>query len=339
MVLVAGLGKRLRPLTEFLPKPLLPVQGEPVAGHALDRLARAGCEAAALNLHHLGEQIRQAFGEERSGLPLTYSDEPEIRGTLGALAPLSSFLAPADLVLLVNGDTLCRWPFERLVRRHLAGGAEATVLLTRRADPATFGGGVEIDRDGQVLGFRGGPSAAGDPDGIARRVFAGAHVFAPGLLSRGLPAGRDMVSDLYEPLLRAGGRIRGVETSRPWHDLGTPRRYLVAALDWVSRSWSRLGLATAWRHPASRVARGARLRRSVAEAGAAVEPQARVEGSLLLAGARVGRGCRVTTSILGPGVELPPGTSVEGRLVTRQRQGVPARAGDSIVGGLVFTPL
>src|SRR5687768_17720631 len=88
LVLAAGLGTRLRPLTDVAPKPLLPVTGMPILGHTLQQLAAVGCEAAAVNLHHRGDQIRQRFGDSFAGMPLIYSEEPELLGTLGALHPL-----------------------------------------------------------------------------------------------------------------------------------------------------------------------------------------------------------------------------------------------------------
>ena len=203
LVLAAGLGTRLRPLTDTTPKPLLPVRGVPILGHTLAQLAAVGCEAAAVNLHHLGDQIRQRFGDAHGGMPLTWSEEPELLGTLGALHPLREFLAQADLVLLVNGDSLCRWPLRRLIRRHLAGGAHATLLLTSRPDPAAFGGGVGIDRVGRILSFRPGDPERGEV--VRRYVFAGAHVFSPRLLSRVGPGKADSVRDLYMPMLEEGG--------------------------------------------------------------------------------------------------------------------------------------
>src|SRR3954451_2607453 len=92
VVLAAGPGPRPRPLTSLTPKPLLPVRGVPILGHTLARLAAIGCEAAAVNLHHLGDQIRRRFGDAHAGMPLTWSEEPEILGTLGALFPLRDFL-------------------------------------------------------------------------------------------------------------------------------------------------------------------------------------------------------------------------------------------------------
>ena len=202
VVLAAGLGTRLRPLTETEPKPALPVAGVPVAGRTLELVARAGCETAAVNLHHLGDRVRVALGDSVAGMPLVYSEEREVQGTLGALWPLREFCAAADLLLVINGDSLCRWPLRRLLRAHRRGAAEATLLLSSRADPAEFGGGVGVGEEDVVVAFR-----ATDRAVARRRVFAGAHVVEPRLLE-GLtegPAG--FVEDLYEPLLDRGGRI------------------------------------------------------------------------------------------------------------------------------------
>ncbi len=311
LVLAAGLGTRLRPLTDDLPKPLLPVLGQPLLGLTLRRLAAAGCEAAAINLHHGAGQIRAAFGSEHAGLPLTWSEEPLLLGTLGALGPLAGFFAGADLALVVNGDSLCRWPLAELVARHVATGALATLLLAARADPADFGGGVAVDRAGKLLWLRS--AGAAGSRGPRRRVFAGAHVLSRRLLQRiaaaPAPAPADFVRDLYEPLLaEQPGCLGSLTTRRRWHDLGTPRRYLAATLDWT-------GARGRWISPAAAVAPAAAVRRSSLEAGARVAAAAIVEDSVLLPDASVGAGCEVRDSILGPGVELTAGSHVTSQIV------------------------
>jgi mannose-1-phosphate guanylyltransferase len=333
LVLAAGLGTRLRPLTAAMPKPLLPVAGQPILARTLRRLAAAGCEAAAINLHHGGEEIRRTFGPALDGFPLTYSDEPLLLGTLGAFAPLRGFFAGADLGLIVNGDSLCRWPVAELIRHHLSrDGALATLLLSSRADPAQFGGGVAVGRDGALLDLRpGGSALRGEPHGHhpggaaaagrplpRRRVFAGAHVLSPRLLQRiaadvsavaAAPA--DIVLDLYEPLLAEHpGCLASLTTGRHWHDLGTPRRYLAAVLDWAGANGH-----GRWISPAAEVSPAAAVRHSSVEAGCRVEAGARIEGAVLLPGARVGAGGEVRHAILGEGAELPAGGRIEGQLL------------------------
>ncbi len=336
LVLAAGLGTRLRPLTDHTPKPLLPVRGVPILGHTLAQLAAIGCEAAAVNLHHLGDQIRQRFGDAHAGMPLTWSEEPELLGTLGALHPLKEFLAPADLVLLVNGDSLCRWPLRKLIRRHLAGGTQATLLLTSRPDPAAFGGGVGIDRAGRILSFRPGDPERGEV--VRRYVFAGAHVLSPRLLSRVGPGRSDSVRDLYMPMLGEGEPIGALIHGGRWHDLGTPQRFLDAVLDCARADWPERLWRRSWISPKSVLGSGVKVKRSAVEPGARLGERARVERSVLFSGARIGKGCVVREAIIGFGASVPPGTWVERRIVMPQLAGFSPGLDDSVVGGAVYTP-
>ncbi|HEX6862210.1 MAG TPA: NDP-sugar synthase, partial [Thermoanaerobaculia bacterium] len=320
LVLAAGLGTRLRPLTDVTPKPLLPVTGLPILGHTLQQLAAVGCEAAAVNLHHRGDQIRQRFGDSFAGMPLVYSEEPELLGTLGALHPLKEFLAGADMVLLINGDSLCRWPLKKLIRRFQSDTAQAALLFTAQAPPADFGGGVGIDRTGRILSFRPNDPEKGEV--VRRYVFAGAHVISPKLLERVGPGRADIVRDLYIPLLaEPEGKLTSLVTTRPWHDLGTPQRFLEAVIDWSRAGWPERLWRQAWISPEAVVEPGARVRRSAVEAGSKVGEGALVERSVLLPGSRVGKGSVVRESILGFGAAVPPGTWVERRIIMPQRAG------------------
>ncbi len=342
LVLAAGLGTRLRPLTEVTPKPLLPVAGLPILGHTLRQLAAAGCEAAAINLHHRGDQIRERFGDAFAGMPLVYSEEPELLGTLGALYPLKSFLGAAGLIVLINGDSLCRWPLRKLVRRYQRDRSDralATLLLTAAAPVDPFGGGVGIDHAGRILSFRASDPAGPVPGEIVRRhVFAGAHVLSPSLLDRVGPGVSDIVRDLYIPLLAEGGKLTALVTNRPWHDLGTPQRYLDAVVDWARAGWPERLWRRAWISPEAVIEPGAKVRNAAIEAGAKVGEGAQVERSVLLPGAQVGKGSVVRESILGFGAAVPPGTWVERRVIMPQREGFAPGADASVVGNAVFTP-
>ncbi|MGB3561999.1 MAG: NDP-sugar synthase [Thermoanaerobaculia bacterium] len=334
VVLAAGRGERLRPLSEWVPKPLLPVVGRAAMVHTLSQLASAGVEAVAINLHYRGEDIRKQLGTEFEGLPLTYSLEPELLGTLGAMIPLQEFLRPADLVLVINGDSVCRWPLRRLVRRHQRRGNFATLLLSKRANAREFGGGVVVDRAGRIRSFR----PFGKTDGsLRRRVFCGAHVFQPEVLEGIDKQPADFITDLYERQLEQGQKIGAVETTRRWHDLGTPRRYLRASKDWARGQFPTRLFRSKWISSSARVSGKAEISRSVVEAGARVEAGAHVQGSLLLPGARVPKGCRVVKCILGFDVVLAAGTTVESRLVTPATATTEPRHDDSVVSGLVFS--
>jgi NDP-sugar pyrophosphorylase family protein len=329
VVLAAGLGTRLRPLTTEVPKALLPVFGRTLIAWTLERLAAAGVDATAINLHHLAESIPRALGDRYADMSLVYSREESILGTLGALYPLRSFLEPAELVLLVNGDSLCRWPFEALIAHHLAArdaspgepAVLATLLLSATADAGAFGGGVAVDeRSGRVLTLLPARRPATSVLHASRRVFIGAHVFAPAAVLEAPRARTDIVRDFYEPRLESGARIESVTVAAPWHDLGTPGRYLDAVLDWAARE-----------DPA-----GDRDR-VVLEAGARLDAGVEARRSLVLGGARVGHGSRLDRVVVGPGVEIAPETSIENVLVTPRSWGVVA--GSREEGPLVYTPL
>lgn len=329
VVLAAGQGTRLRPLSNFIPKPLIPVRGQAVAARTIEELARGGCEAVAVNLFNRGDDIRKALGDEQAGIPITYSQEARLLGTLGALWPLRNFLRRAELVVIINGDSLCRWPIKRLVRQHQRNGAAATLLVSKRVDPGPFGGGITLDRKGNVLSLR---SKSPLEKNQRRRVFMGAHVFSPKLLESLQQGPANFVPDFYEPLIASGEVLSTVATNRSWHDLGTPQRYLEGVLSW--------GRRRGWVSPEAKVAKRVKTSRTVIERATTIEGGGEISTSLILEDAKVGTGCRVRSSIIGPGVELPANTSVEGRLVTLVREEDTPTEGASVqVGGLQYKEL
>ena len=335
LVLSAGFGQRLRPLTQQMPKPLLPVLGGTVAGRTLASLGRIECERAYLNLHYLSDMVEETFGSEQAGVEIEYSLEREILGTLGALGPIARALSDCEAALMINGDSLCDWPLEALLRQHLKKGALATLLVARRA---AFPGNVAVGKDGRLLQLRHDRELKDEEVASRNLVFAGAQVLSPELLDR--VAGRmtpgDIVGELYEPMLDAGEAIQVMTTNKPWHDLGTPWRYLQGVTSLAKRSRRVRG---SWISEAATVASQVRLRGAAIEPLAHLESGSRIDTSLILPGARVEEGCSVRESIIAPGVVLPAGTGLDRRLVTPLSSGRDPGARDSVVGQLVYTPI
>ena len=333
LVLSAGLGQRLRPLTRQLAKPLLPVLGEPVLSRTLAELSRVQCELAVVNLHHLGDQIREALGQSVHGVPVSYAEEREILGTLGALGAAARALSEGDCALMINGDSLCRWPLRRLLKSHRRSGALVTLLAIERPP---FPGRLAVSKTGALLQLRHERDVP-EAD-VAHRglVFGGAQVLSRQILDRvgGRIEPADVVSELYEPMLDAGEPIHVVTTRARWHDLGTPWRYLQGVIDWARRDVRR-----SWRSRQAEIESGCRLRAAVVERRARIGTGSRIESSVVLEGAHIGDGCRLRESIVAPGVSLPAGTGVERRLVTPLSSGRDPGARDSVVGQLVYTPI
>jgi mannose-1-phosphate guanylyltransferase len=231
MVLCAGLGTRLRPLTRRVPKPAVPVCGVPLVRFSLALLAGAGVRRVVVNVHHLPEEMAAAAGEAARalGLELAVSREPVIAGTGGALREARAHLAGADAVLLVNGDVLFDVDLAAALDEHRREGALATMVLLPMPAGASYAA-VETDAAGAVRRIAGKFGPGGE--GLSPWHFSGVHVLSPGLLER-IPAEPfecDINRHVYPPLMGSGA-VRGRVVEGYWNDLGTPGRYLEANRD------------------------------------------------------------------------------------------------------------
>jgi NDP-sugar pyrophosphorylase family protein len=233
MVLAAGLGTRLAPLTDRVPKPLLEVGGRPMIEYPLRMLAVAGVEEVVVNLHHLGERIREALGDgARYGLRIRYSPEDPILETGGAIAHARPLLGDEPFVV-ANCDALLDPDLEAVWRLHERYGALATLVV--RADPqAERYGALDLDSTGIIRRFLGKPGNVDAP--LERRMFCGVHVLSPAIFAH-LPAARifSITRDLYGPLVVSGARLCGYDYRGYWRDLGTPDGLSAARNDLAAR--------------------------------------------------------------------------------------------------------
>jgi MurNAc alpha-1-phosphate uridylyltransferase len=215
MILCAGRGERMRPLTDATPKPLLTVGGKPLVQWTIERLVRAGIVEMVVNHAHLGAQIEAALGDgSRFGASIRYSPEGEALETAGGIANALQLLGESPF-LVVNGDIWCDIDYAPPARRALAPGVLAHVVLV--PNPPQHPGG-----DFALAGTR-----VIDGDG-ERLTFSGIGVYRPQLFSGVSPGAKAKLA----PLLRKAigdGAVTGERFSGEWHDVGTPER--LAALD------------------------------------------------------------------------------------------------------------
>ncbi|HET8725843.1 MAG TPA: NDP-sugar synthase [Anaeromyxobacteraceae bacterium] len=334
MVLAAGLGTRLRPLTDLLPKPAVPVAGLPLVRYALARLRAAGARRAVVNVHHLPEAMERAAAEAARalGMELAVSREPVIAGTGGALREARRWLEGAEAIAVWNGDVLFDVDLGAAVAAHRQGGALATMLLAPMPPGASY---ATVDVDG---GLRVRRIAGHGPGGESLRPlhFTGVHVLSPALLDQVpvAPFACDVNRHVYPPLLAAGG-VHGLIVKGYWNDLGTPGRYLQANLDVLSGA---AGLTAPGAEPLAglgvpapgvRVAAGARVQGAVL-----VGPALVLDGATVAPGARIGPG-----AILGAGAVVGPGAVVE-RAVVWPGTAVAAgeRVADAVAAGTLRVP-
>jgi len=228
MILAAGRGTRLRPLTDSLPKPLIDVAGRPMIAFPLELLRKAGIREVVINLHHLGEQIRAALGDGAAyGVRITYSDEDPILDTGGAIAAARAFLF-GDTFVVLNADTFIDLGLQEVIDFHRTHNAIATMVL--RADPDA----VRHDRIGVDSALRirrifgQSPSSAPHlqavqaPELPTLFLYAGVVVFDPHVFAYLLRGVYSITRDVVPRLLAAGEPLYGYIHHEYWRVLDTP---------------------------------------------------------------------------------------------------------------------
>jgi NDP-sugar pyrophosphorylase family protein len=222
MVLAAGRGTRLAPLTDTVPKPLVPVAGRPFLEHILEFLRAGGITEVVVNLHHLGHRIEQHLGDgARFGVRVRYSWENPILDTGGGIKRAEPLLAGEPFVV-VNGDSLLEVPLQEVVEHHRARGSLVTMVLRSNPDADRYGV-IEIDGDDRVRRVVGLPPGE---SGAALRgfMFPGLHVFEPAVFRWMEPdAAYSVVRVTYPRLLAAGAAVHGYVTTARWVNIDTPR--------------------------------------------------------------------------------------------------------------------
>jgi NDP-sugar pyrophosphorylase family protein len=228
MVLAAGRGTRLAPITDTIPKPLVDVAGRPLLEHIIDFLRAGGIDDVVVNLHHLGQRIADHFGDgSRHGVRIRYSWEDPILDTGGGIKRAEPLLAGEPFVV-VNGDSLLELRLQDVIERHLASGAIATMVV--RPDPeARRYGLIELDDGDRVRRIVGVPADVPGP--LRGFMFPGLHVFQPGIFSwMEADVPYSVIRVTYTRLLLARVPVQGYVTTARWVTIDTPEALAAADL-------------------------------------------------------------------------------------------------------------
>jgi mannose-1-phosphate guanylyltransferase len=318
IVLVGGEGTRLRPLTETVPKPLLPVMDRRFLDHVLDHLARHGVEEVVLSSPYLEETFRpfvSARTEAAAPPAIRWITEAEPLGTGGAIVNALDHLeresgaisaGDADAVLALNGDILTDLDLSAMLAFHRERRASATISLTHVEDARPFGL-VPTDDEGRVIEFQEKPA-----DPVPGDVNAGTYVLDPSVLS-GFARGEALSIErqIFPAVIADGRPVFGFGSPAYWMDLGTPQKYLRGHFDIFEGRVDGLDYPAPWVHASVSVDLLAHLGRWVAVgAGAVIAEDAQIEDSVLHPGVRIGRGARIAGSIVGGGVRVGDGATV-----------------------------
>ncbi len=294
-VLAAGLGTRLRPLTDQLPKPLIPVGRKPLITFAFDHLiVEAGVEEFIVNTHHLADAFPAVFPDARyRGRPLRFRHEPILLDTGGGIRNIVDLLGPRPETLLVyNGDILTDLPLAPLIEHHRASDNEVTLALRTKDGPKTL---AWDSVSGRVLDIRN-RLGTGLPDAYS---FACVYLVEPSFLDR-IPGHGEVISvvPIFLDMIRQGAKLGGVLIDDgDWRDLGTRGEYLRVHRDLRAQT-----TAGPWFPHYGAPDPGWR---DWIDPAAVIAPDARVLGaSAIGAGARVGAGASIEDTILWPGAEI-----------------------------------
>jgi NDP-sugar pyrophosphorylase family protein len=297
LLLTAGLGTRLRPLTDVRAKPAIPVAGIPMIRRIAGWLVAQGVGDLVLNLHHRPETLTACLGDGRDlGARIRYSWEfPRILGSAGG-PRLARPIVGGDPFFIVNGDTLTDLDLSRLADAHDASGALVTLALVPNLEFDRYGG-VQLDANGQVTGFvRRGPAAQGSYHYIGVQVVAG-RVFDP--LEPRTPA--SSIGGVYDAWMATQpGAIRGVVSDARFYDVGTAADY------WRTS----MAFAAAEAVPGWNV--GADVR---------IDTSARVAQSVLWDDVEVGANANLDECIVTDGVVVPPGAAYRRTILVRGENG------------------
>ncbi|HKP73147.1 MAG TPA: NDP-sugar synthase [Pyrinomonadaceae bacterium] len=312
MILAAGYGTRLWPLTLDRAKPALPFMGRPLVGYVAEYLARYGCREIIVNLHHRPTSVRAALGDgSMFGVELSYVEEPDILGTSGALDNARAFLE-GDTFVVVNGKIATDLDLREALATHRRERALATLVLRRNTERERYS--TVHTEDGLVKSFGGYPAPsppASDNAGSAPRtsqqeeeqqredaplMFTGIQILEPRIFSyipRDKPS--DSVPHVYIPAIARGERIAAHVGSGMWHELSTIRRYLDISLTLLRQQGRDVDTY----------------------ADAFIEPGADVRDAILWENARVESGAHVRRAVLGAGVSIGRGEVIEDAAVVR----------------------
>jgi mannose-1-phosphate guanylyltransferase len=304
VVLVGGFGTRLRPLTNDIPKPMLPVGHVPMIERLVNRLARGGVTDVVLALGFKPEPFMAAFPDGRCGdVALTYAVEPEPLDTGGAIRFAADAAGINSTFIVANGDVMTDLNVGDLVQAHISTGASATLHLIGVEDPSAFGV-VELDDpessgSGAILQFVEKPARGTEPSNL---INAGTYVFEMSVLDLIPPGERLSIERDTFPKLAQAGTLQGVATEDYWIDAGVPDLYRAANLDLLGDR--RVHESCEAIAPGASVDPGATVMNCVVGDGAVIEGgTTTVVDSVVLPGAFIGAGAQVESSLVMGRVE------------------------------------
>ncbi len=297
MILAAGFGTRLRPLTYERAKPAIPLLGVSLIERVIQNLRKASVDGFRINLHHLPQTVRDAVnGNLDVASMVSFSFEPNILGTAGGLKANESFFNNGTFIM-ANADIVFDFDLIQAIRFHRQNNCLATLAVTPQEPPFKYYP-IRIDSSGGLLNFKG--TRPGGPAVDQTYVFTGIHILEPEVFKY-IPPHRfcEINDEVYPRAMDEGAKIRAVALNGYWSDLGTPAAYLKAQSDLLRNMELPIYIA-----PEVKVAPEVRIGPNVSIcSGVELEAGASIENSIVWENAKIRGDTAISGSILGAGVE------------------------------------
>ncbi len=315
LILAGGKGTRLRPLTVYTPKPIVPVLNRPLLLYQLEILAKAGITDITLSLSYQPGKIEDALGDGSDvGVNLRFLTEPSPMGTAGGY----KFAAGAirETTVVFNGDILTDVDVATVIESHRRNKAEATIVLVPVEDPSKFGL-VETGKGGEVQRFLEKPSPEMLAELKLNTINAGIYVLEPSVLDL-IPAEENcsFEYDVFPSLIKQGRPFYShILSDEYWRDLGTPASYLAVHRDFLS---GRIKPVTQFEKPVSDVATTAEIdAASVIGEGCVIKPNAKVTNSVLGPGVHVDEKAVIANSVIWAQTRIGAAAEIDGAIIGR----------------------
>ncbi|MFN7928015.1 MAG: NDP-sugar synthase [Blastocatellia bacterium] len=298
MILAAGFGTRLWPLTIERTKPAIPFLNRPLIAYTIDYLKQFGITDIIINLHHEPESVREQIGDGAEyGVKIYYSlEEPEILGTSGALDKVRDLLTD-ETFLVINGKIITNLDLHAALETHRKKEAIATLVLKHNASREKFSE-IKVDANGFYQGFGGFPPATDHRPAVTATplMFVGIHILEPKIFEY-IPRAvfSDSIRDVYPAAMAAGEKIATHTGEGDWYELSTLARYLEISLEFMQRE----GLSY------------------TADTGCEIDATAQVTDSILWRNVQVEAGARVHQCVLADGVRIPADAQFARKVIVR----------------------
>ena len=317
VILAGGKGTRLSPITDDIPKPLVPFIGKTVIERILDKLNEAGVEDVLISTMHMSDKIKEKLGDNYNGIHLKYLVEQTPLGTAGGMkyAKRTLALSDGDDVLIMSGDCVCDFDLKKIFEHHRNSGCDATIVTVECDEPLEYGI-VLSNKDGLIKGFNEKPSWS---QVNCSSINTGIYILNSSIIDDIPESFYDFSKDLFPEMLKNKKNISHYRADGYWCDIGSPESYYKCVVDALEGKIKNLDTPindSVYVKENTNIGENVFLGPNVSiEAGCIIEKNCRIAGSIIHDNVTVGEDCRIEGAVLLNGAKIGSHCHIEGGVI------------------------